>query len=111
MLPNPHRAVIDRDKLEKYLLSSSHPLGRFKAVFFRSLGFSGSDWRRLEAAFREFLHKPALPKEQTKYGRKYLICGTLEGPNGRKADVVTVWIVRQGEDMPRFVTAYPGGCK
>ncbi len=23
----------------------------------------------------------------------------------------TVWIIRQGEGMPRFVTAYPGGCK
>ncbi|MGH7278241.1 MAG: DUF6883 domain-containing protein [Candidatus Rokuibacteriota bacterium] len=24
-------------------------------------------------------------------------------------EVVSVWVVRRGEDFPRFVTAYPGG--
>lgn len=32
---------------------------------------------------------------------------TLVGPSGRSADVLSVWIVRTGEELPRFVTAYP----
>jgi hypothetical protein len=39
---------------------------------------------------------------------KYVVGGTLNGPSGAVADVVTVWIVLDGEDIPRFVTAYPG---
>ena len=30
-------------------------------------------------------------------------------PSGRTAEVVSVWVVRAGEGIPRFVTAYPGG--
>jgi hypothetical protein len=34
--------------------------------------------------------------------------GTITGPSGRAAGVVAVWIILNGEDFPRFVTAYPG---
>jgi hypothetical protein len=44
---------------------------------------------------------------QTPYGQKYSIRATLVGPSGSSADVVSVWIVRTGEELPRFVTAYP----
>jgi hypothetical protein len=36
-----------------------------------------------------------------------VIRDTLTGPAGRSAQVVTVWVVRVGEDFARFVTAYP----
>jgi hypothetical protein len=39
---------------------------------------------------------------------KYVVRGTLNGPSGEAADVITVWIVLDGESAPRFVTAYPG---
>lgn len=62
------------------------------------------------------LHALLLIGEATKsimtaYGQKYEICGAIKGPSGRSADVVTVWIIRHGESIPRFVTAYPGGKK
>ena len=41
------------------------------------------------------------------YGQKYEVGGFLQGPTGREAPVVTVWIVLRGEDVPRLVTAYP----
>jgi hypothetical protein len=28
-----------------------------------------------------------------------------------KADVMTVWIVLADEDVPRFITAFPGGAR
>ena len=29
-------------------------------------------------------------------------------PNQKSTQVVTVWIILDGEDFPRFITAYPG---
>jgi len=46
-------------------------------------------------------------EERTQYGQEYAIRATLVGPSGSSADVTSVWIVRTGEDFPRFVTAYP----
>ena len=46
-------------------------------------------------------------EERTQYGQKYAIRATLAGPSGSWADVTSVWIVRTGEDFPRFMTAYP----
>jgi hypothetical protein len=34
-LPNAEKAVIERRKLTEYLLSETHPTGRFKAQFFK----------------------------------------------------------------------------
>ena len=109
-LPNADRAVIKRAKLFDYLLSPAHPIGRFKAPFFKKLGYSQEDWRRLETDLRnQHLPQLATPVGRTAYGQKYAIRAMLKGSGGREAEVVSVWIVRDREDFPRFVTAYPGG--
>lgn len=43
-LPERDRAIIDAEKLRDYLLSPSHPVGRFKAAFFASLGYTQANW-------------------------------------------------------------------
>jgi len=96
--------------LHGYLLSRSHPVGRFKAAFFLGLGYSAEDWSRLEADLRaQHLSRDATSGEPSAYGQKYEIRATLVGPTGQAADVVSIWVVRAGEDFPRFVTAYPEG--
>lgn len=45
----------------------------------------------------------------TAYGAKYMVRGTVRSPTGILFLMVSVWMVRDGEDVPRFVTAYPGG--
>jgi Domain of unknown function (DUF6883) len=110
LIPNADRAVIEPAKLRGYLLSRTHPIGRFKAPFFQALGYSSEDWRQLEADLRsQHLPKEAAADEPTPYGRKFVIRATLVGPNGTSAVLVTVWVVRAGEDFARFVTAYPEG--
>jgi hypothetical protein len=37
MLPHAERAIVDPAKLHGYVLSASHPVGRFKARFFAAL--------------------------------------------------------------------------
>ena len=109
-IPNADRAVIEPAKLHGYLLSSSHPVGRFKAPFFLGLGYSSQEWRQLESDLRsQHLSQDATPEERGPSGQKYAIHATLIGPSGRAAEVVSVWVVRTGEEFPRFVTADPGG--
>lgn len=109
-IPNADRAQIEPAKLHAYLLSDTHPVGRFKAAFFRELGYSMEDWALLEADLRsQHLPRDATPARTSPYGQKYEIRAALVGPAGHAAQVVSVWVVLSYEDVPRFVTAYPGG--
>lgn len=108
-LPGAERAVIETSKLRDYLLSRSHPIGRFKAAFFAGLGYTDAAWEGLQSDLRNLaLSHDAEAGQESHYGRKYEVRGTLEGPSGRSAEVVTVWIVPAGDDVPHFVTAFPG---
>jgi hypothetical protein len=107
-IPNADRAIIEPAKLHGYLLERSHPIGRFKAAFFLSLGYSSENWRQLEGDLRtQHLSREATLGERSPYGQKYTVRATLAGPSGRTAEVVSVWVVRASEDFARFVTAYP----
>lgn len=100
-------AVIPTEKLRDYLLSSAHPIGRYKSTFFRSLGYAPDQWQVLERDLRAHLSNDARSAGVTDYGQKFTVSGPLSGPNGRSTGVVTVWIILTGERTPRFVTAYP----
>lgn len=108
LLPNPDRAQIDPVKLHGYLLSTTHPIGRFKARFFGALGFRADRWQELEAALRaQHLTRDAAFRGTGHYGQRFTIQAILEVPAG-SALVVSVWLVRTGDDYAHFVTAYPG---
>jgi hypothetical protein len=101
-------ADIPAEKLRDYLLSQVHPVGRYKSVVFRSLGYSADQWPLLERDLRSMLVAEATALEVTEHGPKYAVRGAVTGPNGRKMAVLSVWIILLGEAAPRFVTAYPG---
>ena len=109
VLPEAEHAVVDAAKVRDYLLSHEHAIGRFKAVFFETLGYKQLEWARLQSdllALSRAGH--AVEGQKSSFGQKYEVRGTLEGPSGRAAEVVTVWVVLTGQVVPRFVTAYPG---
>ena len=107
-LPNGAKATIEERKIREYLLSSSHPIGRFKARAFAAIGFGPENWRAFADALAQLAAtgEAELEKED-KYGQKYLVVGALKGPQGQSAEVVSVWIVAAGRDTPRLVTVYP----
>jgi len=108
-LPGVEHAVVDAAKIRDYLLSDSHPVGRFKAAFFVSLGYSAADWELLAADLRGHARdNDAVASELSEYGQKYEVRGRIEGPVGKVAVLVAVWIVLRSEGFPRFVTAFPG---
>lgn len=109
-LPNADRAVIPHEKLYGYLLSEAHPIGRFKASFFAGLGYKSETWQRFSEDLRvQHLSQDARLVASTPFGQKYEIRAILKGPLGGPTMVVSAWFVRTGTDVPRFVTAYPGG--
>jgi hypothetical protein len=108
-LPEAQRAVIAPAKIQNYLLSTTHPIGRFKEPFFANLGYTVANWQKLEQDLLTLAASgEAEPGRESPYGQKYEIHGILNGPSGKSARVSTVWIVRFGSDVPQFVTAYPG---
>jgi hypothetical protein len=103
------RAIVDTAKIREYLLSESHPVGRFKAAFFVSLGYSLARWETLETDLRRHAKDNDVHViEVNDFGQKYTVRGNLVGPRGKGAVVVAVWIVLRGQGRPRFVTAFPG---
>lgn len=106
-LPNSDQAIIPREKIEGYLLSPIHPVGRHKAVFFNSLGYTQDEWQTLERDIRLLLFADAQLTEKTEYGRKYEIRATITGPNNHSAAIISAWIIPFDEEFPRFITAYP----
>ena len=108
ILPNRESAWIPLAKLDGYLLSEGHPIGRAKARLLRQLGFGEDTVDLLSrgllniAATQEVTHEVVSP-----HGVKYVVEGELETPLGNVLRLRTVWIIESGHEQPRFVTAYP----
>ena len=108
-LPRAGHAIVDPRKVRDYLLSPEHPVGRFKAAFFTVPGYRRDQWQRLQQDLLELGRAGAVERsKKSAFGQKYKVRGILTGPTGVDADLVTVWIVLEGEASPRFVTAFPG---
>lgn len=108
-LPGADRAVVDDAKVRDYLLSLAHPVGRFKARFFVSLGYTAEEWWRLRDDILSLARSGQVALQSDgPYGRKFEVDGILGAlPSGRSAMVKTVWIIRAGENFPRLVTVFP----
>jgi hypothetical protein len=106
-LPNADRAVVDVRKLRDYCLNVDHPRGQHKARVFKSaLGWivdGAEDVRRrlLEAV----LQTDASFLGADDYGQRYALDFVVQGVRG-PATVRSLWIIRHGEDFPRFASCY-----
>jgi hypothetical protein len=105
-LPNAANAIVERDKIARY---GSHTRGRGKAQFFLGFGFSpeATDAMR-QALLRHAGANDAVSVQRSEHGTKYTVQGPLPAPDGRAPVVKSVWIIDQGGQTPRFVTAFPG---
>lgn len=107
-LPNRESAYIPSPKLHEYLLSNTHSVGRWKARFFRALGFNETNVDVLEQRLLSIAHSEDVKDVVTSaHGTKYVIEGLLQTMAGNLMQIRTVWIVDVDQDHPRFVTAYP----
>jgi hypothetical protein len=107
-LPNADQAIVPAEKLTNYLLSETHPVGKLKARFFRSLGYDERNVDLLREQLREIARSGVVSKkfDPSPYGTKYIVDGQLISPTGGQVLIRTVWVIEPGQP-PRFVTAYP----
>lgn len=107
-LPNAENARVERSKITDYLLAFDHPEGAGKAEFFASFGFSVAQWEVLADAL--LIHArthPVSSSSRTQYGTKYRMDGPICCPDGRSPTIRAVWIIDEGAESPRLVTAHP----
>jgi hypothetical protein len=107
-LPFADEAEVPRAKIVRYLLNPEHRAGKGKARCFASHGFTVEDWQKLAGAFRQHARDHEITKEETTpLGIRFVVEGDMAMPHGAVAGVRAVWFIEQGEQVPRFVTAYP----
>ena len=107
-LPNSENALVPADKLENYLPSEVHPVGRTKALFLKNLGYDNTDAGALARDLLAIAHEEDVSDVQSsEYGTKYIIDGMIHTPIGSTVAMRTVWIVETDNPQPRLVTAYP----
>jgi hypothetical protein len=108
LIPNASATIIAEEKLRGYVLMPEHVRGGDKSAFLMRLGYNREHWQLLEEALRtQHLTLDAREEGSTEWGRMFVIEGPITGPNGRQRMVRSVWIIRHGEENPRFVTVYP----
>ena len=92
-LPHRKNAYVPVAKLSEYLLSETHPVGRLKSRFFRSVGFHEANLGLMEQQFLALAHSADVKEVvESPYGRKFIIEGYLRTPLGLQARVRTVWL-------------------
>lgn len=107
-VPNCYQSIIEPTKISNYLLSAAHPIGRVKARFFKRFGFREGAPEELNQALLVHVRDNVVARTETSaYGTKYRVDGPLVSPDGRNPLVSTVWMILDGEAIPRFVTAFP----
>jgi hypothetical protein len=106
-LPNSENAVVEVRKLRDYCLSPEHPRGRHKArVFASALGLTVEDSDELRRALLSAaVLGEAVPAEEDEYGQRYMLDFQMSTGIG-SATVRSGWIVRSGEDFPRFTSCW-----
>ena len=106
-LPNCDRAILDIRKIEDYCLNPAHPRGRHKARLFREcLGITRSDSAWLRDVLMDAVRfNDAVEVATDAFGKRWRVDAPVSR-HGNRIVIRTVWIVRTGEDAPRFVTCW-----
>ncbi|MEK6679464.1 MAG: DUF6883 domain-containing protein [Nitrospirota bacterium] len=107
-LENKEYAYIPLAKLLDYLLSETHPVGKSKAKYLRSLGFNEVNINLLKEGLLSIARSEDVNDViSSSHGVKYVIDGTLQTPMGVIIKLRTIWAIDKDMDRPRFITAYP----
>jgi len=107
-LPNHEKAYVPKQKLRDYLLSETHAVGKAKAKYFLSLGYTEEKDDQLAEDLLSIAKSEGVGQEvASDYGTKYIIDGDVVTPIGTTVRLRTVWVAEPHDERPRFVTAYP----
>lgn len=104
-LQNSQSAEVNLQKLLDYLLSDSHPIGKSKAKYLRSFGFSNANVELLKQGLITIAQTEDVKEViSSTHGVKYVIDGSLQTPVKVFIKLRTIWIIEKGEEVARFIT-------
>jgi hypothetical protein len=101
----PKDATIAVEKIRDYLLVPQRKSDKSKYLGLG--GYSRQDfWELLRDLREQFLPGDATFQERIDDGDLYILRGMLEGPNGRRLPVKTIWMLKWTDEW-KFVTLFP----
>lgn len=106
-LPNHTSAIIPIEKLTEYCLNLEHPIGKEKAVVFKSaLGIELKDAPLLkELIFKGLASADCVVNQQDDYGQRFSVSMFISNFE-KQARVTTGWIIKPGELNPKLTSCY-----
>lgn len=109
-MPNHQQAVTPPEKFIEYSLDYDNPNSRGKAeAYEKALGFNKSNADMLiEQIDSDVRNESVSPIEisETEYGTKYKYRIPVKGANGQIKNVIAVYQIDKGTDIPRMITNY-----
>jgi len=115
-LPNQKNASVSLSKISDYLISETHPVGKWKAKIFQSHGYTQKNIDSLRDGLLSIANEEEVNDiiicHRQKKDRSRPFCPNrprswVKTPSGKELNVKTIWIIDTGQEIPRFVTAYP----
>ena len=106
-LPHRERAILDLRKIEHYCLNPQHPRGRHKArLFLEALGIQRADasWLR-DVLLTAARNSEAIELATDAIGNRWRLDVAVTR-HEKRVMIRTIWILRTGENAPRFVTCW-----
>ncbi len=104
-LPFQNRLIIEESKIRNYLLDTLHHSGADKAAFFVS--HSCNVFSLKEIILKQAKDEEYTIKFETLFGEKYILESSVIMPDSKVIVLRSVWIVLDGTNFVKFVTAYP----
>ncbi len=101
-------AFVDLAKLQLFCLDLRHPRGACKARQFSArLGLSARDAEQMRRDLLKAMNgnDRVVTTRRDEFGQRYQLDVEMAGPKGT-GTVRTLWITRNGDRGPRFVTCY-----
>jgi len=102
-LPDAERAVVEKGKIERYLFSTTHLQGRHKQRVFAAAGYN------VQSLTEALLDSRGNRMMRRNYRPPSVASLPFVSPPSRSGSLIvtTIWMLREGEPPPYFVTAYP----
>ena len=106
LLPSVDKVVIPIEKLTAYSLNPDKDYNKATA-FKLALGYDLTNADRLkENIFRNISMFESIGKGRNGFGEVYECVINLEGENGKRANILTSWIIEDGTDFPKLTNVY-----
>ena len=102
----PKDTLVAREKLTHYLLRWRPEDDKW--AYLAQAGYTQENPERLMADLRALSTANEIDAtEMTEYGPRYVVRGTLRGPNGRELRIVTIWLTEEATRQTKFITLFP----